>query len=220
MGGSQTTRTEIPEWLQSAAQNNIARSNEVAQSGYVPYFGPDVAAFNPMQQAAFQNTANAASAFGLEAPSNAMAGMPDAQGYAGGVQGYSSAPMYQQSLEQLKTQMPGLYSQITGMFIDPVTGAGPRAPFDRVGMAPQARPAMLPSQAGYDASSGGNGMGGGNGVGSPVGSFRSSAAASYLPGGVNTANPASRFNQAAAVITSRPTTISASSRPMANPRRK
>ena len=214
MGGSQTTKTEIPKWLESAAQDNITRANEVAQTGYVPYFGPDVAGFTPMQQAAFQNTADAASAFGMSAPANPMAGMPQPQTFAGGVQGYSSAPMYQQAVDMLKQQMPGLYQQITGMFIDPVTGAAPRAPFDQFDMGRSqviAPPAVLQAP-----SSGGGSYGGGGGGGD----FRSSAAASYLPGGVNTRNPSSSFNTTVAKMTSRPSTVSASNRPMANPRRK
>ncbi|NBT30999.1 MAG: hypothetical protein EBT13_03590 [Rhodobacteraceae bacterium] len=69
-GGSSTTEVKIPEWIESAAQRNLNRADEVSQLGYVPYYGPDVAAFSPMQEAAMRNTAGAASAFGLAAPSN------------------------------------------------------------------------------------------------------------------------------------------------------
>lgn len=128
-GGKSTTEVKIPEWLQSAARTNMARADEIAKIGYTPYYGPDVAAFSPMQQAAFQNTNDAAAAFGMAAPSNVMAGMPAPQTFAGGVQGYSSAPMYQEALASLAQNNPGQYQAITSMFIDPVTGAQPRAPF-------------------------------------------------------------------------------------------
>lgn len=128
-GGSQTTSVEIPDWLEDAARTNMARADEVAQTGYVPYMGPDVAAMTPMQQAAMQNTGGAASAFGMSAPSDPMAGMPQAQEFAGGVQGYSSAPLYEQSLAALQESAPAQYDHITGMFIDPVTGAPARSPF-------------------------------------------------------------------------------------------
>jgi hypothetical protein len=49
----------------------------------------------PMQEAAIQNINQGASAFGLDAPSDPMAGMPQAQEFAGGVRGYSSAPLFE-----------------------------------------------------------------------------------------------------------------------------
>lgn len=131
-GGKQTTAVKIPAWLESAAQNNMARANEIAQIGYTPYYGPDVAGFTPMQQAAFQNTADAASAFGMNAPSSGMAVMPQAQTFAGGVQGYSSAPLYAQSLADLKANRPGQYAALNAPFINPKTGADPAAPFNAV----------------------------------------------------------------------------------------
>lgn len=122
-GGSETTSIKIPEWLETAAKGNLARADEVARIGYTPYYGPDVAALTPMQQAAMRNTNQGAAAFGLAAPTDPMAGMPQSQTFAGGVQGYSSAPMYQQSLDQLRAQSPGQFAALTSMFIDPVTGA-------------------------------------------------------------------------------------------------
>ena len=67
-GGSQTTQVSIPPWLEQAAQRNIAKAEDISQIGFVPYMGPDVAAFTPMQQASFMNTGSAAQAFGLAAP--------------------------------------------------------------------------------------------------------------------------------------------------------
>ena len=127
-GGSQTTEVQIPQWLEDAARENIARGSDVAKLGYTPYYGPDVAAMTPMQVAAAQNINQGASAFGLAAPSDPMAGMPTAQTFAGGVQGYSSGPIYDQSLEMLKQNRPGQYDAITGMFIDPQTGLSSYTP--------------------------------------------------------------------------------------------
>ena len=125
-GGSTTSKTEIPAWLEGAAKENINKARDVSELGYVPYYGPDVAAFSPMQQQSMQSTGNAASAFGL-APQgfDAMAGMPQAETFAGGVQGYSSAPLYQESIDQLQANRPAQYKAMTDMFIDPVTGAPP-----------------------------------------------------------------------------------------------
>ena len=122
-GGSSTNEVTIPEYIERAAQRNLNKAEGISQIGYTPYYGPDVAAFTPMQQAAFQNTADAAGAFGMAAPASQqdiMGGM--------GVQGYSSAPMFEQSLAELGRQRPGQKSYIDSFFIDPFTGqAGSRA---------------------------------------------------------------------------------------------
>lgn len=122
-GGKQTTETKIPEWLSGAAQQALGRANTVAGIPFTPYFGPDVAAMTPMQEAAATNINTGASAFGMNAPTGT--GMPQAQTFAGGVQGYSSAPMYEAAVNELKTRYPGAYNAIMGQFIDPVSGALP-----------------------------------------------------------------------------------------------
>jgi len=127
-GGNTTTEVAIPEWLESAARQNIGRANEIAQIGYVPYYGPDVAAMTPMQMSAGGNINAAANAFGLGAPTSAGAGMPTAMDY-GGMGAYSSAPLYEQSLSQLEMRAPGQYAAMRAPFIDPITGAPPAAPF-------------------------------------------------------------------------------------------
>ena len=124
-GGSTSTETKIPAWLEEAARANIARGNEVANLGPVPYYGPDVAALSPMQEASFQNTGQAANAFGMAGGGmSGMEGMPQAQTFAGGVRGYSSAPLYEEALAQLEAKAPGQYAAIRSMFIDPQTGEG------------------------------------------------------------------------------------------------
>lgn len=125
-GGSQTTKVEIPKWLESAAQKNMARADEIAQLGYTPYYGPDVAAFTPAQEAAFANAASAANAFGMAAPT--ASNMPTPETFAGGIRGYSSGSLYDQALQEMQARSPGQFNAITGMFIDPRTGAAPRNP--------------------------------------------------------------------------------------------
>ena len=159
-GGSSTNEVTIPEYIEAAAQRNLNKAERISQIGYTPYYGPDVAAFTPMQQAAFQNTADTAGAFGMAAPTSQqdiMGGMPAPTTYAGGVQGYSSAPMFEQSLDELGRQRPGQKSYIDSFFIDPFTGGGANgnfAPIDYTQygtMADQARRAVA------DAASGGGG---------------------------------------------------------------
>jgi hypothetical protein len=123
-GGKSTTEVKIPEWLESAARSNIGRAENVAGLGYTPYYGPDVAAMTPMQTAAGQGINTAAGAFGLGTTDLSM-GMPAPQTFAGGVQGYSSGGLYDQSLAELQRRAPGQYNAMTGMFINPRTGAAP-----------------------------------------------------------------------------------------------
>ena len=126
-GGTTSSNTQIPAYLEDAVRENINRARDVSQIGYTPYYGADVAAFSPMQQQSMLSTGNAASAFGL-APQgfDAMAGMPQAQTFAGGVQGYSSAPLYEQSLDNLFANAPAQYNAMADMFIDPFTGSRSR----------------------------------------------------------------------------------------------
>ena len=126
-GGTSTSNTQIPAYLEDAVRENINRARDVSQIGYTLYYGADVAAFSPMQQQSMRSTGNAASAFGL-APQgfDATAGIPQAQTFAGGVQGYSSAPLYEQSLDNLFANAPAQYNAINNMFIDPFTGARAR----------------------------------------------------------------------------------------------
>jgi len=129
-GGTKTSTVEIPEYIERAAQRNLNRAEQIAQMGYVPYYGPDVAAFTPMQEAAMQNVASAAGAFGLATPTGAsVTGMPTATEYAGGIRGYSSAPMFEQAQAELAARRPAQKSYIDSFFIDPVTGQyGANAP--------------------------------------------------------------------------------------------
>ena len=127
-GGSQTTQVSIPPWLEQAARRNIAKAEEISQTGFVPYMGPDVAAFTPMQQASFMNTGSAAQAFGLAAPENPVVGMPQAQNF-GGVSAYSSYPLYSQSLANLQAIAPAQLAALRAPFINPQTGAAPNSPY-------------------------------------------------------------------------------------------
>jgi hypothetical protein len=124
-GGSQSTSVEIPAWLQGAAQANLAKAGEISKIGYTPYYGPDVAAMTPLQQASISNTNLGASAFGLGGTPSPMAGMPTAQTFANGMQGYSSGGLYDQALAQLAARNPGQFAAIQAPFINPVTGAQP-----------------------------------------------------------------------------------------------
>ena len=122
-GGSTTSNVQVPEYIEEAAKRNLARADVISQIGYVPYYGPDVAAFTPTQEAAFQNVAGQAGAFGLSTPAGgAMAGMPAPQEFAGGIQGYSSAPLFEQAQADLAAKRPAQVNLMNSLFIDPFTG--------------------------------------------------------------------------------------------------
>lgn len=164
-GGSTSTSVEIPKYIEDAAKRNLNRAEGIAGLGYVPYYGADVAAFTPMQEAAFGSTNMAAGAFGMPTVgASELTGMPEAQTFAGGMRGYSSAPMYEQSLQELQARRPGQYEYMQGFFIDPITGE---------------RGAMMGDPIDYtaEAEAAAAAAGGGSG-GSPAGGMPGSAGGS------------------------------------------
>lgn len=227
-GGSQTTSVQIPEYIEKAAQRNLNKAEAISQIGYTPYYGPDVAAFTPMQQAAMQNTVGAASAFGMAAPSDPMAGMPQAQNF-GGVMGYSSAPIYEAAVDQLRARRPGQYNAMTGLFVDPYTGAAssyrlPTIDYTTMETASAAADRRAGASAAEAAMDRANqlAIANANRDAANRSTTTINTPLSYAPGGVNTRNPASPINTAVASLTpnktlpagSAPTT---SIRPVARP---
>ena len=100
-GGSQTSATEIPDWVKEPAIRNIARAEQAQQVGYQPFYGLDVAAPNQTQRAAAQMNIDAARAFGMlpqDSQLTAFSGMPQSQ-TIGGVTGYSSAPQFEAAVQ-------------------------------------------------------------------------------------------------------------------------
>ena len=151
-GGSTTSTVAVPEYIEKAARRNLTEADKISKLGFIPEYGPTVAAFTPMQEAAFQGTADLASAFGTAgAPIDTygagrrmgnigrstagsafpigmsqqeiFGGMPEPTTYAGGVRGYSALPIYEQALEAFGQARPGQKQYIDSFFIDPFTGA-------------------------------------------------------------------------------------------------
>jgi len=139
-GGGQTARTEIPEWAESATKRNLARSEEVQKIGYMPYYGIDIAGFTPTQQAAMANNLAAASAFGMAAPSDPMAGMPQAQPIGGGMSGYSSGDLFDQAVAEFERRKPAYAKEYNELFAGgntDMSNAYPSYPgSDRLGSIP------------------------------------------------------------------------------------
>ena len=120
-GGSTTSTVEVPQYIEDAARRNLERADLISKIGYVPYFGPDVAAFTPQQEAAFAGTQQLAGAFGT--PTTMDMGVPAPQTFAGGVRGYSSAPMFEEAMDEFGRRRPAQKAFIDQLFIDPVSGA-------------------------------------------------------------------------------------------------
>jgi hypothetical protein len=119
-GGSTTSAQGIPQYIEDASKRNIARAEQAQQIGYQPYYGLDVAAFNPTQQAAAQMNIDTAQAFGMmpqgQQNLTAFQGMPQAQ-QQGGMFGYSSAPMFEQAVaaaQQADPTQAGIYGSMFG----------------------------------------------------------------------------------------------------------
>lgn len=115
-GGGQTTTADIPDWAKGPTKRNLARAEQVQQIGYQPYMGPDLAAFNPTQQAAMQSQLDTADAFGLMGPRTALSDMPQPTEFAGGIQGYSAFPLFEQARQELAMYDPEMQAQYDALF--------------------------------------------------------------------------------------------------------
>lgn len=120
LGGRETSSVKLPRFIEEAANRAIQRGEEAARIGFVPFSGPEVAAFTPMQEAAFAGTNQAASAFGLPTVSGPQ--FPEPETFAGGVRGFSSRGLLDDAIFQLGQERPGQLEAIQSFFIDPVTG--------------------------------------------------------------------------------------------------
>ena len=125
MGKAGSTSTvQIPQYIEDAARRNLERAYDVGAIGNVPMsYGPTVAAFTPMQNSAFMNTADMARQFGLSAPgSGEITGMPPPTDFGGGIMGYSAKPLYDYTMDEFRSDRPGQAGFIDNFFIDPFTG--------------------------------------------------------------------------------------------------
>ena len=134
-GGSQSTKVEIPAFMEDAAKRNLARGEAVSRIPTAPLYGPTVAAFNEADRSARSNVNAMAEAFGMSGAGEFS--MPEAID-VGGVRGYSSAPLYEQAVAELEARQPGTYKAIMSQFIDPM-GEGDIGLGDWANMTPEQR---------------------------------------------------------------------------------
>lgn len=103
--GKSETKTTLPKYYTDFQENEILpRALEVADRGYLPFMGIDVAAMSPGQMTARTGVNQVASAFGLPTASGGY--LPQSQNI-GGVQGYSSFPAFYDAVQQQQAQFPG-----------------------------------------------------------------------------------------------------------------
>ena len=159
-GKKTTTETTVPEWVRAPADRNLQRAEALQQIEYMPYYGAQVAAFNDNQASAFQNNNNAASAFGLLAPTDAMSSMPTPTTYDNGMKGYSSIPLYDQAMQELTASNPDNMDAYNSLFGNAVpanaapqyAGRGGGGGSVNFGGQPQAQPrAVIANQTKYGA---------------------------------------------------------------------
>ena len=115
--GSETSTLAIPQYLEDASRYNLNRGAAAANIGYVPKYGPDVAALTPLQLASINNLSQNANAFGMAGGNvTGGSGMPDPMEFAGGINAYSSAPAFQEMVSNLQANNPDKYNQIENYF--------------------------------------------------------------------------------------------------------
>ena len=119
-GGRSNTEVTMPQFAETALQQGIGMAGDVSALGYTPYYGPDVAAFSPQQQAAFEGTNQMANAFGMPSASGQQY-MPQAT-TMGGITGYSSGDGFDAAVGELANRRPGQAAYIDSFIIDPMTG--------------------------------------------------------------------------------------------------
>ena len=120
-GGTKEDKVILPKFYETALQQQIGMAGDASATGYVPYYGPEVAAFSPMQEAAMQGTDMMAGAFGMPTTGGQQY-MPQAETFAGGVQGYSSAPMFEGAVDALAANRPAQANYLNSFTINPQTG--------------------------------------------------------------------------------------------------
>lgn len=141
-----TERVELPPEFKPYALHNIREMEAISDIGYIPYQGPVVSAFTPVEQQALagqvgladQMLYGTAAGPGSAAYQETLAQMPEAQDF-GGVQGYSAYDMY---LAELERMAPGQRWMMESFSIDPETGGARQ--YAHTGVGGQPPPGFAP----------------------------------------------------------------------------
>lgn len=125
MGGGSKSKTELPQWYVDYAKPSLELANKVAQIGYRPNVGPELAAFNDTQKDVMNqgNAWNAAFNTPGQAPQDVNSQLMPTNSSFMGQGAYSSFPQYQESMDEFNRMFPGQAKAISDMSVDPQTGA-------------------------------------------------------------------------------------------------
>lgn len=173
-GGSQSTKVEIPKWAEDAMKANLKKAQGLSEVGYMPYYGPDVAAFTPMQEMGMQGAYDAAAAFGIggaEKGGDALAGLPEAKDFGGGLRGYSSGDLFEMARAEFAGRNPQQAAAYDKFFVQSGGGqAGAGFPSAYGGEVPPfVDPTSGFTEETYGGGAGGSGGSGGYGGTGPYG---------------------------------------------------
>ena len=112
-GGTTTQRQEIPEWQKKEIMEAIQKSKDM-NIPYAPYMGVDVVA--PAQ--GLNNNLNLGlSAFGMNPMQSVL---PEAV-EQGGLRGFRSFDMYQDTMDRFKQEYPDIFRRIEGLTAETTT---------------------------------------------------------------------------------------------------
>jgi hypothetical protein len=120
-GGTTETKTDTEESaISQEAKANQLWSNRLASAmPFTPYMGPVAAAFSPQEIAGMEGTNTLAAAFGMPTAGPVAESIPTPQEYAGGIQGYSTFPQFNQMLAAYQDLYPGAFQYLSGFTIPP-----------------------------------------------------------------------------------------------------
>lgn len=105
--GSKTESQSVPQYVTDLGTDAANLARERNEMGYIPYYGPETAAFTPMQVAQMHGANLQAGALGLPQAEGSF--VPQTS-YDNGLQGYNSAGIMEDSLARLKEANPDVYN--------------------------------------------------------------------------------------------------------------
>jgi len=110
-GGSQSTEIQIPAWAERAMQENLRKAQRLGEVGYMPFYGGQVAALDPVQEQLMQKRYDRGAALGLvDSGVDVLAGMPEAQEFDMGdgqtIRGYGSGGLFESARNEFIARNP------------------------------------------------------------------------------------------------------------------
>jgi hypothetical protein len=134
LSGSESTQASVPKYIEDASKDAIGLAQGRNKLGFAPFYGPEVAAFNPMQMQAMEGSNLMAQSLGLPTQQQQMPAPTD---FGGGILGHSSQPLYQNNMDMFQKANPDLFAALralTGGGMDP-QGAQQGQPMANAGPA-------------------------------------------------------------------------------------